>query len=153
MSDFMCTLLKWFLILNCLFLLPSPPLPLLLSFPFYCVYRVFSCQIYIYCNSLEILKVIDLLMFYGKPRVSLFQSNSRSKTPKPRFFRENSTWTCTPLFYILTTNCVPEVSIILCSAKQWRDGDWMCSNCNNHNYASREQCNRWAVKEEVDYHT
>ncbi|XP_042030651.1 uncharacterized RNA-binding protein C17H9.04c-like [Salvia splendens] len=27
-------------------------------------------------------------------------------------------------------------------AKQWRDGDWMCSNCNNHNYASREQCNR-----------
>lgn len=27
-------------------------------------------------------------------------------------------------------------------AKQWRDGDWMCTNCNNHNYASRLQCNR-----------
>ncbi|KAI4327723.1 hypothetical protein L6164_020149 [Bauhinia variegata] len=27
-------------------------------------------------------------------------------------------------------------------AKQWRNGDWMCTNCNNHNYASRLQCNR-----------
>ncbi|KAG4939197.1 hypothetical protein AAZX31_16G115600 [Glycine max] len=27
-------------------------------------------------------------------------------------------------------------------ARQWRSGDWMCSNCNNHNYASRLQCNR-----------
>ncbi|XP_058009139.1 uncharacterized protein LOC110659365 isoform X3 [Hevea brasiliensis] len=27
-------------------------------------------------------------------------------------------------------------------AKQWRNGDWMCTNCNNHNYASRSQCNR-----------
>ncbi|XP_059592433.1 uncharacterized protein LOC100245437 isoform X4 [Vitis vinifera] len=27
-------------------------------------------------------------------------------------------------------------------AKQWRDGDWMCTNCNNHNFASRSQCNR-----------
>ncbi|XP_057469996.1 RNA-binding protein involved in heterochromatin assembly dri1-like [Actinidia eriantha] len=27
-------------------------------------------------------------------------------------------------------------------AKQWRDGDWMCTNCSNHNYASRSQCNR-----------
>ncbi|XP_058185975.1 uncharacterized protein LOC131303227 isoform X2 [Rhododendron vialii] len=27
-------------------------------------------------------------------------------------------------------------------AKQWRDGDWMCTNCNNHNYASRSNCNR-----------
>lgn len=27
-------------------------------------------------------------------------------------------------------------------AKQWRDGDWMCTNCNNHNYASRSQCNK-----------
>nr|DAD47044.1 TPA_asm: hypothetical protein HUJ06_016981 [Nelumbo nucifera] len=28
-------------------------------------------------------------------------------------------------------------------AKQWRDGDWMCTNCNNHNFASRSQCNRY----------
>ncbi|KAF8392664.1 hypothetical protein HHK36_023013 [Tetracentron sinense] len=27
-------------------------------------------------------------------------------------------------------------------AKQWRDGDWMCTNCNNHNFASRSHCNR-----------
>lgn len=27
-------------------------------------------------------------------------------------------------------------------AKHWREGDWMCSNCNNHNYASRSECNR-----------
>lgn len=27
-------------------------------------------------------------------------------------------------------------------AKHWRDGDWMCSNCSNHNYASRSECNR-----------
>ncbi|KAJ4967317.1 hypothetical protein NE237_019166 [Protea cynaroides] len=27
-------------------------------------------------------------------------------------------------------------------AKQWRDGDWMCTNCNNHNFASRSRCNR-----------
>ncbi|KAI3798840.1 hypothetical protein L1987_34123 [Smallanthus sonchifolius] len=27
-------------------------------------------------------------------------------------------------------------------AKQWRDGDWMCSNCDNHNYASRSHCNK-----------
>lgn len=34
-------------------------------------------------------------------------------------------------------------------AKQWRDGDWMCSNCNNHNYASREQCNRCKSQRDV----
>lgn len=30
-------------------------------------------------------------------------------------------------------------------AKQWRDGDWMCTNCDNHNYASRLQCNRLVI--------
>jgi len=34
------------------------------------------------------------------------------------------------------------LSIVPIRAKQWRSGDWMCSNCNNHNYASRLQCNR-----------
>ncbi|EYU20511.1 hypothetical protein MIMGU_mgv1a009717mg [Erythranthe guttata] len=34
-------------------------------------------------------------------------------------------------------------------AKQWRDGDWMCSNCNNHNYASRAECNRCKSQREV----
>ncbi|XP_027076231.1 ranBP2-type zinc finger protein At1g67325-like isoform X1 [Coffea arabica] len=34
-------------------------------------------------------------------------------------------------------------------AKQWRDGDWMCNNCNNHNYASRSECNRCKKQREV----
>lgn len=34
-------------------------------------------------------------------------------------------------------------------AKQWRDGDWMCTNCNNHNYASRSECNRCKTQREV----
>ncbi|KAM7524081.1 hypothetical protein LguiA_013983 [Lonicera macranthoides] len=33
-------------------------------------------------------------------------------------------------------------------AKQWRDGDWMCTNCNNHNYASRSHCNRCKTERE-----
>ncbi|KAF9625433.1 hypothetical protein IFM89_022784 [Coptis chinensis] len=28
-------------------------------------------------------------------------------------------------------------------AKQWRDRDWVCTNCSNHNYASWSQCNRY----------
>ncbi|KAG2696406.1 hypothetical protein I3843_07G056700 [Carya illinoinensis] len=34
-------------------------------------------------------------------------------------------------------------------AKQWREGDWMCTNCNNHNYASRLQCNRCKTQRNV----
>uniref|UniRef100_A0A6N2NHX6 RanBP2-type domain-containing protein n=1 Tax=Salix viminalis TaxID=40686 RepID=A0A6N2NHX6_SALVM len=34
-------------------------------------------------------------------------------------------------------------------AKQWRNGDWMCANCNNHNYASRAQCNRCKTQRDV----
>ncbi|KAK1304364.1 hypothetical protein QJS10_CPB11g00834 [Acorus calamus] len=33
-------------------------------------------------------------------------------------------------------------------AKKWRDGDWMCTNCNNHNYASRSYCNRCKTQKE-----
>ncbi|KAF6158088.1 hypothetical protein GIB67_014882 [Kingdonia uniflora] len=33
---------------------------------------------------------------------------------------------------------------VISSAKQWRDSDWMCTDCDNHNYASRSQCNRFA---------
>ncbi|XP_057959967.1 uncharacterized protein LOC131152229 [Malania oleifera] len=36
----------------------------------------------------------------------------------------------------------PAPTLLGKGAKQWRDGDWMCSNCNNHNFASRSQCNR-----------
>ncbi|KAL8091366.1 uncharacterized protein LOC141692545 [Apium graveolens] len=34
-------------------------------------------------------------------------------------------------------------------ARQWRDGDWMCTNCNNHNYASRAECNRCKTQREA----
>ncbi|OAY79364.1 hypothetical protein ACMD2_17497, partial [Ananas comosus] len=38
-------------------------------------------------------------------------------------------------------------------AKQWRDGDWMCSNCNNHNFASRTYCNRCKTQKDAAAHT
>ncbi|KAI3989487.1 hypothetical protein MKX01_022762 [Papaver californicum] len=34
-------------------------------------------------------------------------------------------------------------------AKQWRDGDWMCTNCSNHNFASRSHCNRCKNERDV----
>ncbi|KFK40174.1 hypothetical protein AALP_AA3G339800 [Arabis alpina] len=37
-------------------------------------------------------------------------------------------------------------------AKQWRDGDWMCTNCKNHNYASRSECNRCKTKRDILEH-
>lgn len=40
-------------------------------------------------------------------------------------------------------------SLVGKGAKQWRNGDWMCSNCNNHNYASRSECNRCKTKKET----
>ncbi|KAI3519166.1 hypothetical protein L1887_08193 [Cichorium endivia] len=33
-------------------------------------------------------------------------------------------------------------------ARQWRDGDWICTNCNNHNYASRSHCNKCDTQKE-----
>ncbi|KAK9284615.1 hypothetical protein L1049_023791 [Liquidambar formosana] len=36
----------------------------------------------------------------------------------------------------------PPPTLLGKGAKQWRDGDWMCTNCNNHNFASRSHCNR-----------
>uniref|UniRef100_A0A0D6R614 RanBP2-type domain-containing protein n=1 Tax=Araucaria cunninghamii TaxID=56994 RepID=A0A0D6R614_ARACU len=33
-------------------------------------------------------------------------------------------------------------------AKHWRTGDWMCAKCSNHNFASREQCNRCNARKE-----
>ncbi|XP_057784166.1 transcription initiation factor TFIID subunit 15b isoform X3 [Salvia miltiorrhiza] len=47
----------------------------------------------------------------------------------------------------------PAPALVGKGAKQWRDGDWMCSNCNNHNYASREQCNRCKSMREVPAQT
>ncbi|KAG0488302.1 hypothetical protein HPP92_006876 [Vanilla planifolia] len=38
-------------------------------------------------------------------------------------------------------------------AKQWREGDWMCQICNNHNYASRSCCNRCKTAREAAIET
>ncbi|XP_002447426.1 uncharacterized RNA-binding protein C17H9.04c [Sorghum bicolor] len=35
---------------------------------------------------------------------------------------------------------------------KWRDGDWLCNNCNNHNYASRAFCNRCKTQKESSVH-
>ncbi|XP_047071059.1 uncharacterized protein LOC124679321 isoform X2 [Lolium rigidum] len=35
---------------------------------------------------------------------------------------------------------------------KWREGDWLCSNCNNHNYASRSFCNRCKSQKESSVH-
>ncbi|XP_031389263.1 uncharacterized RNA-binding protein C17H9.04c [Punica granatum] len=40
------------------------------------------------------------------------------------------------------TSCQAAASLPGKGATQWRDGDWMCTNCNNHNYKSRKECNR-----------
>ncbi|KAM3306308.1 hypothetical protein P3S67_013178 [Capsicum chacoense] len=57
------------------------------------------------------------------------------------FPRENSM--VLPLQANLQIPRVPAApALIGKGAKQWRDGDWMCTNCNNHNYASRSNCNR-----------
>ncbi|KAL6993445.1 hypothetical protein U1Q18_011563 [Sarracenia purpurea var. burkii] len=34
-------------------------------------------------------------------------------------------------------------------AKQWRIGDWTCTNCDNHNYASRSHCNRCKTQKDA----
>ncbi|KAF6142949.1 hypothetical protein GIB67_003905 [Kingdonia uniflora] len=44
--------------------------------------------------------------------------------------------------HMLLSQLETEPTLVGKGAKQWRDGDWMCTNCDNHNYASRSQCNR-----------
>ncbi|KAK9165208.1 hypothetical protein Scep_000399 [Stephania cephalantha] len=43
----------------------------------------------------------------------------------------------------------PAPTLIGKGAKQWRDGDWMCKSCNNHNYASRSHCNRCKAQKDA----
>lgn len=35
--------------------------------------------------------------------------------------------------------------------RNWRDGDWMCGACQNHNYASKEACNRCGEPMKSEY--
>lgn len=70
----------------------------------------------------------------AEPRPALFpaytgiNSSSAPSLPMP------------PLFPIPPQ--VSSTALLGKGAKQWRSGDWMCTNCNNHNYASRQECNR-----------
>lgn len=64
------------------------------------------------------------------------------------FPRENSM--VLPLQVNLQIPHVPAAPTLLGKgAKQWRDGDWMCTKCNNHNYASRSNCNRCKSERDV----
>uniref|UniRef100_A0A7N0UBM3 RanBP2-type domain-containing protein n=2 Tax=Kalanchoe fedtschenkoi TaxID=63787 RepID=A0A7N0UBM3_KALFE len=54
----------------------------------------------------------------------------------------------TPDFQMNKPFSQPAPSQLGKGVKQWREGDWMCSNCNNHNYASRSQCNRCKTEKE-----
>ncbi|KAL5557571.1 hypothetical protein UlMin_039807 [Ulmus minor] len=44
---------------------------------------------------------------------------------------------------------LPQATLLGKGAKQWREGDWMCTICNNHNYASRSECNRCKTQREA----
>ncbi|KAL5706530.1 hypothetical protein ACHQM5_024686 [Ranunculus cassubicifolius] len=52
-------------------------------------------------------------------------------------------------FQMQLPQLAPVPTLLGKGAKQWRDGDWMCTSCNNHNYASRAQCNRCKTERDV----
>ncbi|OIV93944.1 hypothetical protein TanjilG_05647 [Lupinus angustifolius] len=77
---------------------------------------------------------------------SLEQVVGTSTDPKPGVFPSyasinSSSAPCLPLPTMFPPQ-LPIPALLGKGAKQWRSGDWMCANCNNHNYASRLQCNR-----------
>ncbi|KAH6803752.1 hypothetical protein C2S51_031999 [Perilla frutescens var. frutescens] len=75
----------------------------------------------------------------GSQLNSLYPPNPGGNTPVPPNWQVN----------LQLSHLPPTPTLVGKGAKQWRDGDWMCSNCNNHNYASREQCNRCKTMREV----
>ncbi|KAL3372772.1 hypothetical protein AABB24_005014 [Solanum stoloniferum] len=76
-------------------------------------------------------------------------SGGNQLTAIPTIFpRENSM--VLPLQANMQIPRVPAAPTLLGKgAKQWRDGDWMCTNCSNHNYASRSNCNRCKSERDV----
>ncbi|KAH1206324.1 putative RNA-binding protein C17H9.04c [Glycine max] len=77
---------------------------------------------------------------------SLEQVVGTGADPKPGLFPSYPSMNSTTAPILpLATWLPPQASapaLLGKGARQWRSGDWMCSNCNNHNYASRLQCNR-----------
>ncbi|KAF6998535.1 hypothetical protein CFC21_014651 [Triticum aestivum] len=47
---------------------------------------------------------------------------------------------------------IPGMSGVVGKGAKWREGDWLCTNCSNHNYASRAFCNRCKTAKESSVH-
>ncbi|CAL0330928.1 unnamed protein product [Lupinus luteus] len=101
----------------------------------------------------------DLVYDFDKKRLnvgpqrahtSLEQVVGTSTDPKPGVFPSHpainsSSAPCLPMPPMFPPQ-LPIPALLGKGAKQWRSGDWMCANCNNHNYASRLECNReWCL--------
>lgn len=52
----------------------------------------------------------------------------------------------------LPSGQVPGMSGVVGKGAKWREGDWLCTNCSNHNYASRAFCNRCKTPKESSVH-
>ncbi|KAL8476473.1 hypothetical protein ACS0TY_028948 [Phlomoides rotata] len=89
--------------------------------------------------SEEFLHNLDNKRLNARQQPSGFESFQSGNTSIPTNWEVN----------LQVSHVPPTPALLGKGAKQWRDGDWMCSNCNNHNYASREQCNRCKSQREV----
>ncbi|EEC76649.1 hypothetical protein OsI_14600 [Oryza sativa Indica Group] len=70
--------------------------------------------------------------------------SSNGQTPYSKFDNGNS--------IALSSGQVSAMPGLIGKGAKWREGDWMCSNCNNHNYASRAFCNRCKTQKEASVH-
>nr|BAJ93151.1 predicted protein [Hordeum vulgare subsp. vulgare] len=52
----------------------------------------------------------------------------------------------------LPSGQVPGMSGVVGKGAKWREGDWLCNNCSNHNHASRAFCNRCKTPKESSVH-
>ncbi|KAK9991126.1 hypothetical protein SO802_026111 [Lithocarpus litseifolius] len=68
--------------------------------------------------------------------------NNRLYAPYPNLSSSTATNLQAPMLPVPFPQQATTPTLLGKGAKQWRDGDWMCTTCNNHNYASRLQCNR-----------
>ncbi|KAL4582698.1 hypothetical protein LXL04_007256 [Taraxacum kok-saghyz] len=83
------------------------------------------------------------------PMLSHLPSSSYSSSGQLANFVTNQTDGGYPLqLNMQTSQMVTMPALPGKGAKQWRDGDWMCTNCHNHNYASRSKCNKCNTQRE-----
>ncbi|CAI9282447.1 unnamed protein product [Lactuca saligna] len=89
-------------------------------------------------------------MQHSYPILSQLQSSSYSSSSQMANFVNNQGDGVYPLQLSLQTPQMVSMATTLPGkgAKQWRDGDWMCTNCHNHNYASRSKCNKCNTQRE-----